>query len=98
MGRTVDARDAVDRRVVDNVRNGTGKILTSPEQFPGWPVLEAGTPPLDGDRDGMPDQWEQLHDLPSSTPASLTADQDGDGYTDIEEYLNGSNPRLADAP
>jgi pectate lyase len=98
LGRTVDARDAVDRRVVANVRNGTGRILTSPDQFPGWPMLDSGTPPSDRDRDGMPDRWEQLYDLPTATPASLTADQDGDGYTDIEEYLNGSNPRLADTP
>jgi len=98
LGQTVDARDSVDRRIVDNVRNGTGSVLTSPEQFPGWPVLASGTPPPDRDRDGMPDQWEQLYDLPASAPASVTADQDADGYTDIEEYLNGSNPRLAETP
>jgi pectate lyase len=97
-GKNVDARDPVDRRIVDHVTNGTGRILTSPAQFPGWPVLAPGTPAPDGDGDGMPDEWEQLHELAPTTPSAHTADRDGDGYTDIEEYLNGTSPRVVDTP
>jgi hypothetical protein len=97
-GKKVDARDAVDRRIVDDVTNGTGRILTAAAQFPGWPTFASGSPPPDQDGDGMPDAWEQLHELSPTTPSAPTADQDGDGYTDIEEYLNGTSPRRADTP
>lgn len=37
-------RDSVDTRVVADVRNGTGAIITSPMQVGGWPLLSGGTP------------------------------------------------------
>ena len=45
-------------------------------------------PFLDSDQDGAPDFWEtSLGENPTNATASL-ADRDGDGYTDLEEYLN----------
>jgi hypothetical protein len=41
----------------------------------------------DTDGDGMPDEWEQRHDL-NPNVANNNADFDADGYTDLEEYLN----------
>ena len=39
----------------------------------------------------MPDVWEKQHGL--ETGVSDDADDtDGDGYTNIEEYLNGTDP------
>src|SRR5262249_31721209 len=41
----------------------------------------------DTDGDGMPDAWEKVHGLnPSVTDNN--GDFDGDGYTNLEEYLN----------
>lgn len=37
-------RDSVDARVVADVRNGTGTIISSPLQVGGWPSLSGGTP------------------------------------------------------
>ena len=37
-------RDQVDARVVADVRNGTGAIISSPLQVGGWPTLSGGTP------------------------------------------------------
>lgn len=41
----------------------------------------------DTDQDGMSDTWEVEHDL-NPNVASNNNDFDGDGYTDLEEYLN----------
>ncbi len=42
----------------------------------------------DGDADGLPDAWEEAFGTPD--PA---ADADQDGYTNLEEYLGGSDPK-----
>ena len=41
----------------------------------------------------MPDAWERRHGLNASNPADGHADPDKDGYTSIEEYLNGTDPK-----
>ena len=52
-----------------------------------------GTPCADGDVDGMPDQWESLHGLDPANAGDAWADPDGDGYWNLEEYLNGTTPQ-----
>jgi pectate lyase len=121
-GTRVPMLDAVDRRILQEVNRGEGKIidcvspneLTSPincatrvhltptdynkygiidpiDQL-GWPILPARTPPQDSDHDGTPDSWETAHGLNPNVDDSAL-DQDGDGYTNIEEYLDElSNP------
>jgi pectate lyase len=81
-------RDAVDQRVVETVRTGTGGLIDSQKQVGGWPDLARGTPWQDGDGDGMPDDWERTHGLDPANPADGSADRDGDGYTNVEEWLN----------
>lgn len=92
-GAVLPGRDAVDARIVREVRTGTGRIIDHPSQVGGWPELAAGTAPPDGDRDGMPDAWEKLHGLDADDAADTVGDSDGDGYTNLEEYLNGTDPR-----
>ena len=80
-------RDAVDRRIVRDVLEGTGRIIDHPGEVGGWPRLPATSPPPDRDRDGMPNAWERERGLdPDRVDAA--GDRDGDGYTNIEEYLN----------
>jgi hypothetical protein len=81
-------RDAVDLRVIDNVRKRQGKVIDSQAEVGGWPVLRSKPAPLDQDQDGMPDTWEKAHGLDPQNPADRNADRDGDGYTNLEEYLN----------
>jgi hypothetical protein len=45
-----------------------------------------------GDRDGMPDEWETRYGLDPHDASDANADTDDDGYTSIEEYLNGTVP------
>jgi hypothetical protein len=88
-------RDAVDVRVVTDVRHRTGKLIDSPKEVGGHPALRSGPAPLDTDRDGMPDVWETAHGLDPRTPADRNADRDRDGYTNLEEYLNSLVPATA---
>lgn len=81
------ARDAVDARVVATVRARGGTIIDSQAEVGGWPELAAGTPWVDTDRDGMPDAWELRHRLDPADPADGNADQDRDGFTNLEEWL-----------
>jgi hypothetical protein len=58
----------------------------------GWPELASLPAPPDSDDDGMPDAWEEKFRLDPRTAAEPALDTDRDGYTDIEEYLNGTDP------
>jgi len=87
-GATLPRRDSVDQRVVNDVLNRSGKIIDSPEQVGGYPVLDTGSPPLDSDHDGMPDEWELQWSLDPHDPSDGNEDLGGDGYTNVEEYLH----------
>lgn len=81
-------RDAVDARIVAGVRDRTGRIIDSQAQVGGWPDLAPGEPWIDGDGDGMPDAWETAHGLNPADPADGPADRNGDGFTNLEDWLN----------
>jgi hypothetical protein len=81
-------RDEVDKRVMEDVRQGAGKLLNSQSEVGGWPDLDRGTAPSDTDRDGMPDRWEEKNGLNPKDPEDRNGDGDADGYTHLEEYLN----------
>lgn len=87
-GASFPYRDSADSRVVRDVRNGTGRIIDDPWEVGGWPTLPSGAPPEDSDRDGMPDAWEVDRGLRPHVDDSR-GDHDDDGWTNIEEYVNG---------
>ncbi len=87
-GARAPQRDAIDRRVVDDVKKGTGSIIDSPDDVGGYPRLASGIPPIDSDHDGMPDDWELKMELDPGDASDGNDDLDGDGYTNIEEYLH----------
>ena len=67
-------------------------IITHPQQMGGYPVYKAWQPYLDTDLDGMPDQWERRYGLNPNDPTDANGDINGDGYTNIEKYINGIDP------
>jgi hypothetical protein len=95
-GATRPMRDAVDRRIIEEVRTGKvtfqDGIIIDPQQVGGWPEYKSAPAPLDSDGDGMPDAWEEAHGLNPHDASDAAGDKDNDGYTNIEEYLNGTDP------
>jgi len=90
-GAAVPHRDAVDERVIQSVRDGTGRIIDSLEQVGGHPVYRGGEAPPDTDHDGMLDDWEKSRGLDPNDPEdrNLLAPS---GYTWVEEYINSLLP------
>jgi hypothetical protein len=95
-GATLPVRDAVDRRIVEEIRAGGGKIIDSQSEVGGWPEYGGGPAPADADKDGMPDEWERKHRLNPQDARDGNDDADSDGYTNVEEFINGTDPRAAD--
>jgi len=100
-GATKPVRDSVEQRLIDNVVNRTMRLPngTVANRFVNdtdlvWPNLAGGTPVADSDNDGMSDSWEQQHfgNTSRGSAFSSTSDFDADGYTDLEEYLNSTDP------
>ncbi|MCJ8268784.1 MAG: PQQ-binding-like beta-propeller repeat protein, partial [Psychrosphaera sp.] len=47
---------------------------------------------IDDDNDQLPDTWELAHGLDTLSAQDANADADGDGFTNFEEFLNGTSP------
>jgi len=93
-GATLPQRDSADRRLMKEIETGTGRIIDSPKDVGGWPALEQARPPLDSDRDGMPDAWETANQFDPHSEANVLQDPDGDGYPNLEEFLNATDPHV----
>lgn len=92
-GCTLPVRDVVDRRIVDDVRAGRIRLVDDPHDVGGWPALASAPAPQDTDHDGIPDAWEIRHRLDAADPSDGSTDADADGYTNVEEFLNATDPR-----
>lgn len=77
------------RTPLDSYKKG---LITDPRQMGGYPEYK-GEPRLDSDGDGMPDAWEIKYGLNPNDPSDANGDINGDGYTNIEKYINGIDPR-----
>jgi len=76
----------VKRRLpADSYKKG---IITDIRQVGGLPEYN-GKSILDSDNDGMPDAWEKANGLNPNDPTDAVKDCNGDGYTNIEKYING---------
>ena len=80
-------RDAIDIRIVNDVRNGTGKLINTQTEVGGWPELQSTNAPLDSDDDGIPDEWENTFGLNPIDPLDAKAITLVTGFTNIEVYM-----------
>ena len=91
-GATLPIRDEVDLRIIKDITLGTGKLINSQKEVGSWPEYRSAQPPADTDKDGMPDYWGTRYGLDNKNNRDGNYDNDKDGYTNIEEYLNVTNP------
>ena len=90
-GACLPARDAVDRRIIESIRRGSGRVLLTVKDIGGWPKLKRGAAQEDSDGDGMPDVWEDRHGLNPKDGSDNALDNDGDIYINIEEHTTRQN-------
>ena len=81
-------RDSADVRLVEGVISRTNRLIDSQDEVGGWPNLDSEKIPQDTDQDGMPDDWEIRFGLSPKDPTDRNGDQNRDGFTNLEEYLN----------
>jgi pectate lyase len=98
-GATLPRRDAIDDRIVESVRTGEvgegNGIIRHPDEVGGLIGygFDPDEVPIDTDHDGMPDGWEEAHALNPKNGDDHAEDADNDGYTNLEEFLNGTDPQ-----
>jgi hypothetical protein len=66
-------------------------IITDVRQVGGYPEYK-GAPVKDSDNDGIPDAWEKKYGLNPNDASDAVKDLNGDGYSNIEKYINGIDP------
>lgn len=70
-------------------------ILDSEEVIPGNDGYITDPLDQDTDNDSMPDKWEVDYNLNPTSSSDATGDPDEDGIINVDEYLNGLNPNVA---
>jgi pectate lyase len=89
-------RDRVDERIIENIIKGRGQLLDSQDEVGGWDRYPETHRPEDWDmdHDGMSDTWEKANGLNPKDPEDRNKDANGDGYTNLEEYINSLVPDM----
>jgi hypothetical protein len=92
-GAWVNRRHAMDATRITQYINNTGpsSLYANETQAGGFPTMKSGTACTDTDHDGMPDAWEATRGLNSNFYGDTNLDRNGDGFTNLEEYLAGGN-------
>jgi hypothetical protein len=85
VGANFPKSDAVDTRLINDAKNKTGNLTKSTGAYPN---LSNGTPYSDKDKDGISDVWESANGLNPNDASDKNKDRDGDGYTNLEEFMH----------
>lgn len=100
VGCNVPMLDDHDKRIIHETRTGTTQFVGSKSGLPGIPDSQEDVggwedyPEIhrpknwDTDGDGLPNKWEVSKGLDPNNATDGSLDPDGDGYTNLEDYLN----------
>ena len=91
-------RDTLDERIINDVKNRTGKFIDVQGGFPheteyeitvnAWPNLRSIPALVDNDKDGIPDEWERKNGLNPADASDALKISSHKFYTNIELYFN----------
>lgn len=81
-------RDAVDTRIINDVKSGTGHLINTQSEVGGWPELQTAARETDTDYDGIPDAWETKNGLNPKDPLDARQITLVTGHTNMDVYLN----------
>lgn len=91
-------RDTLDERIINDVKNRTGKFVDVQGGFPhgteydqtinAWPTLRSLPALIDSDKDGIHDDWEKKNGLNPNDASDASKVSSHKFYTNIELYLN----------
>ena len=98
VGAILPVRDTLDSRIINDVKNRTGKLIDVQGGYPhgteyektinAWPVLKSLPAPKDSDNDGLPDEWEKKNGLNPNDGSDASGYKLDKNYTNIEVYIN----------
>lgn len=99
VGATLPKRDTLDERIINDVKNRTGRMIDVQGGYPhgtdysltvnAWPALTSSPALPDSDKDGLPDKWEKENGLNMNDAKDAAGYNLDKSYTNIEVYLNG---------
>lgn len=78
-GASIPRRDAIDARVVADVKNGTGRIINRVDEVGGFAGISAESKVFE-----IPEEWKKLNGMGNAVDADIAPS----GYTWVEEYVN----------
>ena len=91
-------RDTLDERIINDVKNRTGKFIDVQGGFPhgteyemtvnAWPNLSSIPALTDNDKDGIADEWERKNGLNPADASDASKVSSHKFYTNIELYIN----------
>ena len=97
-GCNLPARDTLDQRIINDVKDRKGGFIDVQGGFPhgteyektvnAWPYLRSLPAPVDTDKDGMPDEWEKKQGLNPNDNSDAAGYKLSRQYTNIEMYIN----------
>lgn len=98
VGAILPVRDTLDQRIINDVKDRTGKLIDVQGGHPhgteyektitAWPTLLSKPTPADTDKDGMPDDWEIKNKLDPKNAADASEYKLSKFFTNIEIYIN----------
>lgn len=98
VGAVLPKRDTLDGRIINEVKNRTGRMIDVQGGYPhgtpyeqtvnAWPTLISLPAPKDTDSDGMPDEWEKKNGLNPNDASDASSLKLHKFYTNIEVYIN----------